>query len=280
MDITASTILRDGEPYLEYALESILPYCDAAVLVDTGSIDHTVEIIKDMCATHVKSGRWKLVESDWLGFGPSRELAIPYWPEHGWIWKFGHDEIYRNNRTEQFRTRLTMFWNETDYEYIYPCEITMEGSHVHSQYTTTGKPGMNTRSQFFRVDKTKNHYTWNNMVTNDDLGRYDKKTNEFKFLGPLCGLSDTVKQDSKFTAFIIDDDEPDSIHFAKCTSSRLRWKTQTYRELVANWSKETMADPREDHVYTGPWPEVLYRDDKLPEWLQDDINKYVSVSTA
>lgn len=273
MDITLSTIFRDCEMYLEYALASVLPHCTAAVLVDTGSVDRTPEIIQDMCATHIPSGRWRLLHTEWLGFGPSRELAMRYIPD-GWLWKTGGDEIYFDSASE-IPGALQTFWDTTDHYYLYPVEITFEGSHCHSQYGMEPKPGMNTRSQLFRIENKKYRYSWNHMVTNDDLSKTDKETGEFTFLGPLCGNSDTVKQDPKFTAFVTGDDKPNSIHFAKCTKERLEWKTKTYRELVPNWDDETMGDPQPEKLYKGPWPEVLYDEDgNLPKWLQLDIDKY------
>ena len=273
MNITASTIIRDGMPYLEHALNSILPHCDAAVLVDTGSVDNSVEVMKDLCATHIGI-RWRVLETLWLGFGPSRELAIPFWPD-GWVMKFGHDEIYFTHRIKRFRTALEDHWHHSDYDYLYPCEITFEGSHVHSQYGMLPKPGMNTRSQLFRIENDKYRYSWNHMVTNDDLGKTDKKTGEFTFLGPLCGNTNTVKQDPKFTSFVLDDEEPDSCHWAKASHDRLEWKTKSYRELIPTWNEETMCETREEHRYDGPWPEVLYDiDGNLPSWLQADIDKF------
>lgn len=268
MYVTASTILRDGEPYVEAALKSILPHCDAAVLVDTGSVDRTVEIIKDMCRTYLGKHKWKLIETEWKGFGPSRELALPYIPD-GWMWKFGHDEIWFQDRAEKVKDALYNYWKyHPEVEYLYPTEVTLEGSHVHRQ------AGLNCRSQFFRIENRKNVYTFGNMITNDDLSRLNRATGEVKFLGPLCGNTETVKQDDRFTAFINDDTVPDCLHFAKCTQERLDWKTRTYREIVPEWAEETMAKPEDHGIWAGPWPRYLSDEFGLPDYIKQDAERF------
>ena len=288
--------MRDGEPYVEYACRSTFPHADKIVIVDTGSKDNTIDIIRAVAAEFDKE--LVLIESPWLGFGPSRELAMPY-IEDGWLWKIGQDEVWFNveEKYATLRDRLKWAWEKTEYPYLYPTEWTMEGSHI------TRQGQMNSRTQFYRIENEKYVYTWGGMRTNDDLTRINRLNRRDQlFLGPLCGDVHTINKDPRFTAFVYhgrsgpcpiysmgDGDpsaefwekerkvppyKPDAIHFAKCTSKRMDWKTKTYRELDANWPEEGMGNPKEQKPYDGPWPEVLYdKDGNLPSWLQADLDR-------
>jgi len=86
MKITLSTIMRDGEPYVEYACRSTFSQADKIVIVDTGSKDNTIDIIRQVAKEYDKE--LILLETPWIGYGPSRELAMPH-VEDGWLWKIG-----------------------------------------------------------------------------------------------------------------------------------------------------------------------------------------------
>jgi len=80
--ISACLIVLDEEQALPAALASV-EFCDEVIVVDSGSIDATVEIARKAGAT--------VVESSWHGFGAQRNLAIDG-ARGDWILELDADE--------------------------------------------------------------------------------------------------------------------------------------------------------------------------------------------
>ena len=80
--ITACIIARDEAERLPACLASVA-FCDEVVVVDSGSVDRTVQIARDAGA-HV-------VEQPWLGFAAQRNVALDH--AHGdWVIEVDADE--------------------------------------------------------------------------------------------------------------------------------------------------------------------------------------------
>jgi len=67
-------IVKDESHIIHEVLESTLALIDTFSIVDTGSSDNTIQIIKDFYAKHGVSG--EVHEKEWKGFGESRSEAL------------------------------------------------------------------------------------------------------------------------------------------------------------------------------------------------------------
>lgn len=71
-NVTAAIILKDEERVIERCLKSILDKFDDIVVVDTGSVDRTIELIKNL-----KSSKIKLYQMKWKeNFSEARNFAL------------------------------------------------------------------------------------------------------------------------------------------------------------------------------------------------------------
>ena len=71
--ICLSMIVKNEERVIRRCLESVLPYIDAWAIVDTGSTDRTMEIIREVMA----DVDGVLLEREWVdNFGVSRTQAL------------------------------------------------------------------------------------------------------------------------------------------------------------------------------------------------------------
>lgn len=71
-NVTAAIIVKDEERVIERCLKSILDKFDDIVVVDTGSVDRTIELIKNL-----KSSKIKLYQMEWKeNFSEARNFAL------------------------------------------------------------------------------------------------------------------------------------------------------------------------------------------------------------
>lgn len=62
MKIGAITVCIDEQTTIAYTIASLLPFIDCYVVVDTGSSDHTIKIIKTLFEKELKFGKLILIE--------------------------------------------------------------------------------------------------------------------------------------------------------------------------------------------------------------------------
>ena len=67
-------IVRDAAEFITETLQSVLPYIDEWVIVDTGSVDNTKQVIQNFFDEARLEGQ--LVERPWIGFAHNRTEAI------------------------------------------------------------------------------------------------------------------------------------------------------------------------------------------------------------
>ena len=67
MKIGLCMIVKDESHIIKEVLEATLPLIDTYCILDTGSTDDTIQIIKDFYSKAEITG--EVVESDWKGFG-------------------------------------------------------------------------------------------------------------------------------------------------------------------------------------------------------------------
>jgi len=85
-------IVKNEEHVIERSLQSILPFVDTWCIVDTGSTDATMDIIRRVTAAAGKEG--KLYERPWVNFGHTRSEALTLArPLADWIYMMDADDI-------------------------------------------------------------------------------------------------------------------------------------------------------------------------------------------
>lgn len=82
MKISATIIARDEERNIARAIES-LRCCDEVIVVDSGSIDRTLEIARKLNA--------RVIETEWRGYAGQKNYAATQC-EHDWILSIDADE--------------------------------------------------------------------------------------------------------------------------------------------------------------------------------------------
>ena len=80
--ISITIITKNEESNIARCLDSV-SWADEIVVVDSGSTDNTLKICQDF--------RCKIIESDWLGFGNTKQLAVDS-ASHCWILSIDADE--------------------------------------------------------------------------------------------------------------------------------------------------------------------------------------------
>ena len=74
MKIGLCMIVKDESHIIAEVLQATLPLIDTYCILDTGSTDNTIQIIKDFYSKAEITG--EVIQSDWKGFGPSRSEAL------------------------------------------------------------------------------------------------------------------------------------------------------------------------------------------------------------
>jgi glycosyltransferase involved in cell wall biosynthesis len=82
--VSATLIIRDEEDLIGMCAKSIRPFVDELIVIDTGSVDNTVDIVKPFAD--------KLIQDTWKGFGYHNNQAL-YLTEHDWVMIFDGDFV-------------------------------------------------------------------------------------------------------------------------------------------------------------------------------------------
>ncbi len=126
--LSVAVIVKNEEGNLPRMLESI-SWADEIIILDTGSDDNTKQIAKEAGC--------KVYESEWLGFGKCKQLAVNYC-SHEWILSLDADEVV----TPQLKTKIQQII-QSDFEYA----------------------GYRIKRKSFYLNKMINHCGWNHDYT-------------------------------------------------------------------------------------------------------------------
>ena len=74
MKIGLCMIVKDESHIIHEVLQSTLAIIDTYLILDTGSTDNTIQIIKDFYEKTDVTGM--VIQGEWKGFGPSRSEAL------------------------------------------------------------------------------------------------------------------------------------------------------------------------------------------------------------
>ena len=94
--ISAVIITKNEESIIERCLKSLY-WVDEIVVVDSGSTDRTLEICKQF--------KCKIVETEWLGFGKTKQLAVNS-ASYNWVLSIDSDEQVSENSIAVIKTLL------------------------------------------------------------------------------------------------------------------------------------------------------------------------------
>ena len=83
MKISACLIVCNEEKNLTRCLQSLVPVVDEIVVIDSGSIDRTLEIARSFKA--------RVVHQDWLGYVGQKNFALTQ-AQHPWVLSIDADE--------------------------------------------------------------------------------------------------------------------------------------------------------------------------------------------
>ncbi|MGQ1945598.1 glycosyltransferase family 2 protein [Geofilum sp. OHC36d9] len=84
-------ITKNNESIIEKCLQSVA-WADEIVVIDSGSTDNTIGI----CNKY----KCKVIKSDWLGFGRTKQLAVEH-ASHNWIFSIDSDEVCTKKLKEE-----------------------------------------------------------------------------------------------------------------------------------------------------------------------------------
>ncbi len=97
MKITAHTLVQNEENYIWYAVMSVIDYVDEVLIWDTGSVDKTVEIIKEIKKRYPKKIDFKqVVQKDIFEFTKLRQQMLEQ-TKSDWLMILDGDEVWWND---------------------------------------------------------------------------------------------------------------------------------------------------------------------------------------
>jgi len=198
--ISVVIITKDEEKNIERCLKSVL-WTDEIVVVDNGSTDSTPEICRKY--------HCRIIESEWLGFGPLKQLAVNS-AVHDWIFSIDSDEevsealknkilnILKNPQLNGYRIKRESFYLGKKIRYCgwdrdYQLRLfnrkfgNFNDRVVHESVSITGEVG--------RIEEPISHYTYPTIHSHiDKMDRYTE-------LG-LDSLIEKGKSSSIFSAVL------------------------------------------------------------------------------
>jgi tetratricopeptide (TPR) repeat protein len=137
MTLSLCMIVRDEEEMLPRCLAAVAPAVDEIVIVDTGSIDRTVEIAREFGAN--------VIEREWTGsFAEARNVALEA-ATGDWVIHLDADEVLVSEDVERVRALLGHVWREAFFL-------------VHTSYTGEAGDDLAFTMTSPRVMRNRPHY--------------------------------------------------------------------------------------------------------------------------
>lgn len=102
--VTAHIVVKNEDQWLYFALHSILPYADQILICDTGSSDHTLDIIKSVSSPKIQFTSQDVKSASDLTNIRNLQIKQTKTP---WIWIVDGDEIYPHETITEIDNHLT-----------------------------------------------------------------------------------------------------------------------------------------------------------------------------
>lgn len=101
--ITAHMIVKNEDQWVWYAINSVLPYVDTFLITDTGSTDHTLDLIRRVRSPKIKLTQTQIqVPADMTRARNDQIVAT----STEWIWLVDGDEIYSHSAASEIVTAV------------------------------------------------------------------------------------------------------------------------------------------------------------------------------
>ena len=148
-------VCRDEEDHIERCLAAIQGLTDDIIVVDTGSKDRTLEIVRTFPV--------RLLEAEWMGYGATKNYANSQ-AVHNWILSLDADEIVDQDLFES----LTKWLPVTD-----PVFTVKRVNHIGQRPIKFGHLKPEVKPRLFN----KKHYRWDDKPVHELLSPKVKKSN-------------------------------------------------------------------------------------------------------
>lgn len=220
---------NEEDRILSDTMASIAPYCSEFVLLDTGSTDNTIDVIRDFCKKN--SIKFHLKQEEFINFRDSRNHMLDFVDE---LYKDdpkflllldAHDEL-RNGKT------LVKFVNSFNKE--------STGFYITQQWKSD-----NSFDSYQNVRLIKSNNTWRyNGVVHEYIARTDKKADQIMRVSDVTLFQDRTKDDDKsmkrftrdkkllYDSHIEDPTEPRTLFYLAQTCACLGQLQEAYKYYI------------------------------------------------
>jgi glycosyltransferase involved in cell wall biosynthesis len=97
-------IVKNEDEWVWYALQSVLPYADQILVTDTGSSDHTVELIKSIASAKIKFSQIHVSSAAEVTAARASQLEAT---KTDWLWIVDGDEVYTETGAKEIKSVIT-----------------------------------------------------------------------------------------------------------------------------------------------------------------------------
>lgn len=102
--LTGHMMVKNEDCFIWYSISSVLPYVDRLIITDTGSTDHTAEIIKSFHSVKIEFIERKI--RDVVDIASIRQEQTDM-TKTDWFWIIDGDEIYSRSLCEEIKGVIT-----------------------------------------------------------------------------------------------------------------------------------------------------------------------------
>jgi glycosyltransferase involved in cell wall biosynthesis len=130
--IAAHMVVKNEDQWIWFAINSILPYVDTLLITDTGSTDHTLEIIRSIKDPKINLTTIKISTPKELTAVRQAQIQESKNP---WIWLIDGDEIYSTHLAKEIVGQV----NSDKFEGIVVRRYDLLGDIYHHQQDSIGE---------------------------------------------------------------------------------------------------------------------------------------------
>lgn len=129
--ISAHMIVKNEDQWVWFSIQSILSYVDELLITDTGSTDHTIEIIESIKSPKIKLSLTKVISRADVTHIRQSQLQMT---TNRWIWIVDGDEIYPQSTAKECVKATT----NNQYEGVVVRRYDLLGDIYHRQVESVG----------------------------------------------------------------------------------------------------------------------------------------------